>query len=187
MGLKKIVITGAPGTGKTVLVKGLEMNGYHCFHEIIRTMTAQAKIKGSNKAMVSNPLAFVDDPFKFNQLLLEERLTHFKQADNLDTSTVFFDRGMPDVLAYMDYFKQPYKEDFSRLCDQNCYDMVFIMPPWEEIYISDNERLETFAEAQQLHKNMMNTYKKFGYAPISVPKVSIDARISFILRQLKHV
>jgi predicted ATPase len=185
--LKKIVITGAPGTGKTVVIDGLEANGYNCFHEIIRIMTAQAKIEGTKKAQVSNPLAFVDDPFKFNQLLLQGRLTHFKEADTLDTPVVFFDRGMPDVLAYMDYFKQSYEQDFRNLCEQHPYDAVFIMPPWEEIYVSDNERLETFTEAEQLHENLMNTYESFGYTPISVPKASINERISFILKQLKRI
>ncbi len=187
LSLKKIVITGAPGTGKTVVIDGLESNGYYCFHEIIRTMTAQAKATGSKKAQVTNPLAFVDDPLKFNQLLLQGRLTHFKEADNLDSPVAFFDRGMPDVLAYMDYFKQSYDKDFKNVCKQNRYDAVFIMPPWKEIYVSDNERLETFIEAEQLHKNLVNTYKSFGYTPISVPKTSIDVRISYILKQLKHI
>lgn len=186
MSSKKIVITGAPGTGKTVVINGLEAGGHYCFHEIIRSMTAQAKEKGTLKAPLSNPLAFVDDPFKFNQLLLQGRLTHFNEAEKLETEIAFFDRGMPDVLAYMDYFKQSYENDFSMLCQQNSYDAVFIMPPWKEIYVSDNERLETFTEAENLHKNLMNTYKSFGYTPISVPKTSVNERISFILKQLKH-
>ena len=70
MNSKKIVITGAPGTGKTAVIKGLETKGYHCFHEIIRTMTAKAKEQGKVKNHATNPLDFVDDPFKFNRLLL---------------------------------------------------------------------------------------------------------------------
>ncbi|WP_350291695.1 ATP-binding protein [uncultured Croceitalea sp.] len=187
MSLKRIVITGAPGTGKTVVVEGIEAEGYPCFHEIIRSMTAKAKKDGTKKIPVSNPLAFVDDPLKFNQLLLEGRLAHFKEAENLDVPVSFFDRGMPDVLAYMDYFKQSYAEEFSDTCKDNRYDAIFIMPPWKEIYVSDNERLETFTEAEQLHENLMNSYKAYGYSPISVPKTTIPERISFILKELKLI
>ncbi len=187
MSIKKIVVTGAPGTGKTVVINGLEAQGYHCFHEIIRSMTAKAKLDGTKKTPVSNPLAFVDDPLKFNQLLLQGRLSHFKEAQDLDTEVSFFDRGMPDVLAYMDYFEQSYGQDFINTCENHKYDAVFIMPPWKEIYVSDNERLETFDEAEKLHKNLMNTYKAFGYYPISVPKTSVSQRISFILNELKRI
>lgn len=187
MSLKRIVITGAPGTGKTVVVEGIEAKGFHCFHEIIRSMTAKAKLEGTTKVPVSNPLAFVDDPFKFNQVLLNGRLAHFKEANNLDVPVCFFDRGMPDVLAYMDYFDQAYGKEFMETCENNLYDAIFIMPPWEEIYISDNERLETFAEAELLHEHLMTCYKKYGYAPILVPKTTITERISFILNELKLI
>lgn len=186
MSLKRIVITGAPGTGKTSAINGLKAIGYRCFHEIIRSMTAKAKLEETRKAPVSNPLAFVDDPFKFNQLLLKGRLLQFKDAHKLDMS-VFFDRGMPDVLAYMDYFNQAYGIEFTETCRNNKYDLIFIMPPWEEIYISDNERLETFAEAELLHEHLIMSYKKFGYSPILVPKVTITERISFILKELKLI
>jgi len=186
LSLKRIVITGAPGTGKTVVVEGIEAMGYHCFHEIIRSMTAKAKLEGTTKVPVSNPLAFVDDPFKFNQLLLKGRLTHFKEANKLDIP-VFFDRGIPDILAYMDYFDQAYGKEFSETCINNRYDAIFIMPPWKEIYISDNERLETFAEAERLHEHLMTSYKKYGYSPILVPKTTITERIFFILNELKLI
>jgi predicted ATPase len=142
-------------------------------------------LEGTKKTQTSNPFAFVDDPVKFNQLLLQGRLAQFKEADTIDSPIAFFDRGMPDVLAYMDYFKQSFEQDFRDLCEQHSYHKVFIMPPWKEIYVTDDERLETYEEAEQLHDHLMETYSSFGYTPISVPKTSIDERISFILKQLK--
>ena len=41
--LKKIVITGGPGSGKTSLIDFLEENGYQCQHEISRQVTLEAK------------------------------------------------------------------------------------------------------------------------------------------------
>ncbi|GMN05467.1 ATP-binding protein [Croceitalea sp. MTPC5] len=181
----KIVITGAPGTGKTVVVKALEARGFHCFHEIIRSMTAKAKEDGISKELVSNPLVFVDDPKKFNQTLLDARINDVIQAEKSSETVHFFDRGIPDVLAYMDYFNQTYSNDFVRACEDYRYDILFIMPPWRDIYISDNERFETFEEAEAIHEHLIGTYTKFGYRPIEIPKTTIEDRVTFILDELK--
>lgn len=178
---KKVVITGAPGTGKTVVINALEEKGFKCYHEIIRTMTAAARDAGTKKEQISNPLVFVDDPLKFNSFLLEGRLRHLLESKNLKESICFFDRGTPDVLAYMDYFGQKYDSRFEKVCKDHKYDHVLILPPWEEIYMQDNERLETFEEAQALHEHLMNTYERFGYAIDIVPPGSIVKRVDFVL------
>lgn len=181
----KAVITGAPGTGKTSIIKGLEEQGHRCFHEIIRDMTSKAKLDGEPDSFVSNPLVFVDDALEFNKNLLSGRTQHYLNALDLDVPISFFDRGIPDVLAYMDFFDQDYDANFVAACEDHPYDTIFIVPPWKEIYVSDNERLETYAEAEKIHEALMHTYKKFGYDPILVPKNPVPERVSFILETLK--
>ncbi|WP_185781666.1 AAA family ATPase [Croceivirga lutea] len=184
MTTKRIVITGAPGTGKTVVVKALEEQGYVCFHEVIRTMTAEAKETGTTKEIKSNPLVFVDDPMAFNTFLLEERLKHHQKAKTITEPVSFFDRGTPDVLAYMNFFNQEYGQTFIDTCKNYRYDQVFILPPWKEIYVRDNERLETFTQAQELHKHLFDTYEEFNYNPLVVPPASITDRVNFVLENL---
>ncbi len=182
----KVVITGAPGTGKTSIINGLENEGFHCFHEIIRDMTSKAKKEGASDNFVSNPLVFVDDALQFNKDLLSGRTQHFKKAMDMDVPVSFFDRGIPDVLAYMDFFEQEYDNEFIVPCKENRYDAIFIAPPWKEIYISDNERLETFEEAEKIHDALINTYIRFGYNPILVPKNTVSERIAFVLATLNQ-
>lgn len=186
MSLQRIVITGAPGTGKTVVIKELENLGYHCYHEIIRSMTAEAKKVETTQKQVSNPLVFVNDPLAFNKALLDGRTAHFLDSQSLKVPLCFFDRGIPDVLAYMDFFKQDYPDTFKIVGNKHRYDKVFILPPWKSIYISDNERMESFEEAEELHNYLFNTYQYFGYTPIVVPKTSIALRTEFILENLKE-
>jgi len=187
LGKNKVVITGAPGTGKTSIVSGLENKGYHCFHEIIRDMTSKAKKEGPSDEFISNPLVFVEDALQFNKDLLHGRTQHYHKALKTNVPISFFDRGIPDVLAYMDFFGQSYDQEFITPCQVHRYDSVFIVPPWKEIYVSDNERLETFEEAENIHHALMNTYAQFGYDPIEVPKDAIPKRIDFILETLKKL
>ncbi len=184
MGTKKIVITGAPGTGKTVVVDALENKGYYCYPEIIREMTAAEKKGTTNKTIATNPLVFVDDPLQFNHKLLEGRIAHFKAAKALSDSVCFFDRGIPDVLAYMDYFDQTYPPEFVQACKAHRYQQIFLLPPWEEIFASDNERMENFDQAVELHNHLFETYSKFDYAVTMLPKASIEERVALILETI---
>ena len=181
MNIKKIVITGAPGTGKTLLVKALENQGYHCFPEIIRDMTFAAKQGEETKTHTTNPLTFVDDPFRFNKKLLEGRREHFRASLNLNASICFFDRGIPDVLAYMDYFGQTYPSEFVKACREHKYDQIFILPPWKEIYVSDNERMESFEQAEELHTVLKATYERFKYPIHILPKTTVQERVALLL------
>ncbi|TAI48615.1 AAA family ATPase [Flagellimonas allohymeniacidonis] len=184
MGKKKVVVTGAPGTGKTSIINGLEEKGFHCFHEIIRDMTSKAKTEGKIDSFVSNPLVFVEDSLQFNKDLLSGRTQHYLHSLNLSHPVSFFDRGIPDVLAYMDFFDQDYDEEFVSACENYRYNTIFLLPPWEQIYVSDNERLETYAEAEQIHNALLHTYTTFGYEPLIVPKSPVEQRIDYILDNL---
>lgn len=181
---KKIVITGGPATGKTAIIDHLIANNYVCFEEVIRKLTAAAKVSGDIKETHSNPIALVSDSEKFNTTLINLRQDDFKAAESLNTDLVFFDRGMPDVLAYMSYFNQDINQYFTDICNTNRYDYVFLLPPWEAIYTDDGERFETFDQAKDIYHKLKATYQEFGYSIIEVPFGSIEERTQFIIAQL---
>tara|TARA_R110002074_G_scaffold5143_6_gene25293 strand:- start:14232 stop:14810 length:579 start_codon:yes stop_codon:yes gene_type:complete len=184
---KRIVITGGPGTGKTVLISSLEENGFYCFHEVIRSMTLDALNGKAVDELLVNPIDFVDDAKSFNDELISARLKHFTNGKNINQKHLFYDRGLPDVIAYMNFFKQPIEKRYNDLCLENRYDEVLILPPWEDIYVQDNERMENFEQACGIHEYLEKTYIDLGYKPIEVPFGTIENRLQFVVELLEKI
>lgn len=176
---KKIVITGGPGTGKSSLIRKLEAQGHECLHEISRQVTLEAQRQGIDQL-------FLKEPLLFSEKLLQGRIVQHKEADMLPAENIFIDRGIPDVVAYMQFFNTPYPDDFTEACERHQYDHVFILPPWKEIYIIDNERYESYKESERISYFLAQTYRSFGYEPVEVPKVPIAARAKFILSKIEE-
>jgi predicted ATPase len=175
---KRIVITGGPGTGKSTLIKLLEKSGYLCLHEVSREVILQARKEGHEQLFLNNPLLF-------SEKLIEGRLEQFRQVTDFKQDILFYDRGLHDVIAYLNYIDSPFPKKMHQACENHCYDLVFILPPWREIYTTDNERYESFREAEKIHFHLENTYINYNYTPIEVPKLTAEQRLSFILDQVK--
>ena len=178
--LERIVITGGPSTGKTSIIEIIEREGVFCFSEISREITLEARQQGI-------PQLFVSDPLLFSERIMDGRIRQFQAASEVDRPIVFYDRGIPDVVAYMDCFGQSYGEHFVESCKNYRYDHVFLLPPWKEIHESDNERYENFEEAERIHTFLEKAYSTYGYKIINVPKETVEGRVTFILNKLKRL
>lgn len=172
-----IVIIGGPGTGKTTIIDALLNNGYCCYPEISREVTLEAKKQGIEQL-------FLEKPLLFSELLLEGRKKQFANALKETHDIVFLDRGIPDVLAYMHYIGDSYPAFFDIACKEHLYSKIFILPPWEEIYISDDARYENYEQAKLIYNHLTETYENYGYKLIEVPKDSVENRIQFILNSV---
>jgi len=176
---RKIVITGGPSTGKSTVIQELKNRNYICFDEVSRDIIKEAQKQGIEQL-------FLEDPYLFSQKLLEGRVNQYREADNVKSEIVFFDRGIPDVNAYLNYVKQPVPDEFEQITHSHPYDKyVFIMPPWDEIYTTDTERYESFNQAQLIHNKLVNYYKALGYYLIFVPFGTVKKRVDYIIDSLK--
>lgn len=178
--MKKIVITGGPGTGKTSIINELKRLGHVCLDEISREITLKARQDGIDQLFLTQPLLF-------SELLLEGREEQYAQANTLSKDFVFLDRGIPDVVAYMDYIGDTYPKKFVTSCKNHVYDMAFILEPWQEIFVSDSERYENFDQAVKIHHHLLNTYERFNYTLMDVPFDTIENRAQFILNVVKSL
>ena len=177
--VKKIIITGGPGTGKTSLIEELKKNNFKCFDEISREITLKYRKKGIEQL-------FLSDPNLFSQELLNGRIQQFNKSINLQADCVFFDRGIPDIIAYLNFKKVDLSQKILESVDKYKYDMIFLLEPWEGIYSSDIIRYESFDQVITIDSYIKNTYKEFGYNPIIVPKDNIKNRVDFVINSLKQ-
>jgi predicted ATPase len=172
-----IVLIGGPSSGKSTLINELVNHGHTCFPEISREIIKKAQEDGIDQLFLENPLLF-------SELLLEGRKKQFLDAQNHESNIVFIDRGLPDVVAYMDFIGDTYPKIFTETCINHKYTNVFMLPPWKEIYTSDEERYETFEQALEIHNHLVKTYEKFGYQITEVPKDTVEKRAAFILERI---
>ena len=174
---QKIVIIGGPGTGKSTVLNELISRGFHCKPEISREVIIEAQKKGIDQL-------FLTDPLLFSKLLLEGREQQYIDANKSEDKIVFFDRGSPDAHAYLNYSINEYPAYFIENSNEYKYHKVFMLPPWEEIFVSDNERYESFEIAVEINHHLKKTYQEIGYEIITVPFGTIKERTDFILDSL---
>lgn len=177
MKTKRIVITGGPGSGKTTIIEELERMGYKVVPEVSRQVTLEAKKQGINQL-------FLTEPLLFSKKLLEGRVQQYHKAEECVSPYLFYDRGIPDVNAYMDYMGTQYPETFDEACHEHCYDEVFLLPPWESIYIQDNERYESYEQAKMIYEVLYRKYANLGYNIYNVPEGTSRERAIYVLKTL---
>jgi predicted ATPase len=174
-----VVIIGGPGSGKTTLIESLREKGYCCYPEISREVIHEARKQGIEQLFLENPLLF-------SELLLEGRKKQYQSAIEETHDTVFIDRGIPDVLAYMHYIGDAYPAGFDQACRDHRYTSIFVLPPWEEIYVSDDARYENFEQSKLIHRHLCETYGSFGYKLLEVPTGTVEDRVTFVLENLNN-
>ena len=178
MDIKRIVITGGPGTGKTTIIETLMNLGFSSMEEVSRQIIRDAQDRGIDQL-------FLHDPLGFSLEVARGRARHFHDAARLKQKVTFFDRGIPDVPAYLNYSESLIPREIQKLALELRYDMVFLVHPWRDIYTADSERYESFEMAQNIHNHLVKTYQSLNYNPIEVPFGDVTSRVNFIISCLK--
>lgn len=171
-----IVISGCSGGGKSTLLAELANRGYSIVWEPGRQIVKeQLAIDGD-----ALPWTNID---KFLDLALSRYLFQFNSQD-AQQQFVFFDRGIIDAVQLHD----TQSKYFQNTAEKFRYNrLVFLVPPWEEIFAKDTERQHDFKAAKKEFDELLIKYKKFGYETILLPKASVQERADFILETLNIV
>jgi predicted ATPase len=169
---KRFVITGAPGGGKTPVLKELVAMGFTGVPEPAREVLAEQRAVGGTGVPEKDPTRFCD-------LMLARAIDDFGRSQSTE-GPVFFDRGIPDHIGYFRLFGLDASSAEQAATLHRYNDLVFVMPSWPEIYTTDEERKMTFEMAHALGEVIRDVYVGLGYTLVEVPRDTPRARAHFI-------
>jgi predicted ATPase len=171
----RVVITGGPGTGKTSLLEDIKAPERHVMVDTAREIIRARHAKG----LSSRP-----DPEQFGWDMLKADIHNYRLVDAL-TGTAFFDRSILDTLCYLDELSELGGDVRDSCLESYPYQRkVFILPPWQEIYTTDNERDQSFQECLEVDRAVRAWYQALDYELVEIPRVAINARVEFLMGQL---
>jgi len=167
------VITGAPCSGKTTVIRELEQLGYPVVHEVARAYIDERLKTGETIDRIKADILSFERHILYEKIAIEQSL--FKEE------TVFLDRAVPDSIGY--YIIEGLDPDDpiqkSRLWR---YKTVFFFEriPFER----DPVRSENGKIASRIDGLLKESYGMLGYEIVFVPLMTVSERVSLIL---KHV
>jgi len=167
------VITGAPCSGKTSVVRELQKRGHRVVDEVARSFINSELEKGRSLREIK-----ADVP-SFERAILHRKL-------DIETSlppdeTIFLDRAVPDSIAYfivegLDPAEPLIKSRVFR------YRKIFL---FERLLLEfDHVRSENDAIAARIEDLLENAYRRLGYDVLRIPVLPVPQRTDYILRHL---
>jgi len=168
------VITGSPSSGKTITLKELAKLGYTVYPEAARVFIDQEMAKGKSLKDIRG------DEAEFQKKVLKIKIDTEKTVPR--EKVVFFDRAIPDSIAYYQIAGSNPEEVF-KFCQEKNYRKIFF---FEELpFEKDYARVEDAKTIKKLNKLLKESYENLGYEVIVVPAVSVKERVKTILAEIK--
>lgn len=167
--MKRIVLTGGHGVGKSSLLLALEERGEHVVFEAAGHVRQLDRARG---------IAFPEDEPDFESRVLARHLSR-EEALAGDVGRVFFDRGAPDHLAYARVGHWSLSPAETMACRARRYDLVVLVePPPQGVATLDR------VEAQfcgRLVGELERVYAALGMAARRLRWDEVDRRAETIL------
>ncbi len=172
-----VVISGCSGGGKSSLLAELARRGFACYPEAGRQVVREQLFVGGDAL----PWA---DLGKFLELTISRAMNHMIDAA-AGNELAFFDRGFIDQIGGYAALGVPVPAAMNRAAALLRYRrIVFMVPPWREIYRTDEERRHGFDDAVGAYQTLLKTYRSYGYDLLEIPHDSIAARADFVIARL---
>jgi predicted ATPase len=168
-----VVITGAPCSGKTSVVRALQNRGHEVVHETARALINESLARGITLEAIKA------DELTFERQVLSAKITAESALNKNDR--VFLDRAIPDSIAYFRKAGFDITEPLasSRLFQ---YKKIFL---FERLgFEKDPVRSEDDATAAKLEQLLAESYEMLGYSVIRVPVMTVTGRTKFVLMHL---
>jgi len=140
-----------------------------------RIVTEQLRRKGT-------ALPWIDE-VAFVRLVIAQAHSDRDAARDLQGKWVFFDRGLIDASIALSHLTgEPILAPLSS--SHRDHRRVFMVPPWPEIYVTDDERRHSLNVGIAEYRRLISAYPALGYEVVTLPKVGVTERADFVLQTL---
>ncbi|CAH0201204.1 AAA family ATPase [Agrobacterium fabrum] len=169
-----IILSGCSGGGKSTLLAELARRGFATVEEPGRRIVIEETRNGGTALPWIDMQAFARRAIA---MALEDRRVTPKEG------LVFFDRGLIDAASALHHISGD--RFINTLRDTHRYNsLVFLTPPWPEIYRSDDERKHGFDAAVEEYERLVRDYEGLGYDIVVLPKSAVAERADLILTRI---
>lgn len=177
--MKKYIITGTPGSGKTTLIRLLEQQGHAVVEEAATDIIALEQALGNPEPW--KEIAFIDKIVK----LQEQRQLNLSARPQ---SLQFFDRSPICTYALCQFLAYAPTEnllkEIDHITNNNIYEKnVFFIDNLGFITPTDARKIN-YEEALRFEQLHLEAYDQFGYECIRIKPNSIPKRLQQILDQI---
>jgi len=178
--LRRYILTGAPGAGKTSVLNCLKDKGFNVIKEAATDLILESQSKG-----IKQPWLEPDFINKIWQLQTKRQL----EESVKDDSPIFYDRTPIDTYALSVFLNiKPSRallSELERIEEHGIYNKeVFLLDGLG--FIENNEiRQISYNDALIFGNIHEEVYTKFGYKCIKIPALGIDERTKLILDHIK--
>lgn len=173
--MRRFVITGAPGAGKTAIVRQLELDGFSVVEEAATDVIAAAQDQGFPEPWTD--LSFIDAVARLQR---DRQMRASFQPDEIQ----FHDRCVVCTAALAVYLGRPSSpflaRELQRVKAEALYETrVFFIRTLGFVTPTEARRisLEETLRFEKLHEE---TYREFGFELISVEPASLAERVRVI-------
>ncbi len=166
----RLVLTGAPGAGKTTLLDAAAATGLITSPEVARVLLQQPGGMALRET----------DPRGFAEAMLEAHVHEFERHDG-QAGPVLFDRGVPDVVGFLDVSGLPVPKAVDAACRRLRYTgPILRAPAWADIYQQDAERIQNWEQAVASDVAVTAAWRRYGYEVIDLPFAGVMERLAFM-------